>query len=498
MDEANAKIVVLGDSNHGKSSLINSLNPRTIFNKTKNNKKNDDHLFFSIIEYPSSYLEYDGPDTNIYLKVWEYGNTNQEETELAYRGALFCFIVLDITSSESAITSFEKWLSIKKQYMNESFLFVIGTFADMAAQRRLDMADMCKLCAQHDGMYLEVSNFDGSNISLLRKLLGQRLSYMLTIRDKLKNNNNMNLNNDNDDIYQEKFSERKSSDDIINININPPFLEQDIIADSVGSILSSCLGIEFWPGYEAEEENLKNIGSKISSLVNQVMNDPTTLPVSPLEFPLVSSFDYNNNHEPNLDELKNMFDTMGLPLPESLNHSTNNSNNNHLNTISNTDSPSSSSSKNEIIDQKIGKGVKLRVRLPDGNPADLVIYPEYDIESQVTVFMSRFGIENNISAKNKLVEVAQVALKLEVGSKQEKLPFQVNKPQQEFIKPPQDDIKKKKVRLKLKLPNGNIENVDVQISSNDKMENIAHDVAMKYQLTADYERKIYNHLQNII
>jgi hypothetical protein len=193
---------------------------------------------------------------------------------------------------------------------------------------------------------------------------------------------------------------------------------------------------------------------------------------------------------------KNMFDTMGLPLPESLNHSTNNSNNNHLNTISNTNSPSSSS-KNEI-DQKIGKGVKLRVRLPDGNPADLVIYPEYDIESQVTVFMSRFGIENNISAKNKLVEVAQVALKLEVGSKQEKLPFQVIKPQQEFIKPPQDDIKKKKDRLKLKLPNGNIENVDVQISSNDKMENIAHDVAMKYQLTADYERKIYNHLQNII
>lgn len=484
MEEANAKIVVLGDSNHGKSSLINSLNPRTVFNKTKNNKKNDDHLFFSIIEYPSSYLEYDGPDTNIYLKVWEYGNTNQEETELAYRGALFCIIVLDITSSESAITSFEKWLTIKKEYMNESFLFVIGTFADMAAQRRLDMADMCKLCAQHDGIYLEVSNFDGSNVSLLRKLLAQRLSYMLNIRDKLKNSN-ANLNNDNDNIYQEKFSERKSSDDIINININPPFLEQDIVADSVGSILSSCLGIEFWPGYEAEEENLKNIGSKISSLVNQVMNDPTTLPSSPLEFPLVSSFDYNHNHEPNLDELKNMFETMGLPLPESLNHSNqtiHSSNTNHLTTTSN-NSPSSSTNE---IDQKIGKGVKLRVRLPDGTPADLVIYPEYDIESQVTVFMSRFGIENNNSAKNKLVEVAQVALKLEVGSKQEKIPFQVTNKSQE--------IKKKKVRLKLKLPNGNVENVDVQITSNDNMEKIAHDVAKQYQLTSDYERKIYNRL----
>lgn len=238
MEEVNAKIVVLGDSKSGKSCIINSINPHTIFNKSKNNNSvNNDHLFYSIIEYPPSCLEYDGPSTNIYLKVWEYGNTSQEECELAYRGALFCIIVVDIRSSTSSL---QKWLDIRNEFMNESFLFVIGTYCDDPTHRMIDTTDMCRLCAQHDGVYLEVSNSDGTNISLLRKLLSQRLSYMLNIRDKLKNNI---YSNDNEN---ENFSELKNDDnnDVININLNAstPFLEQDIVADSVGSILSSCLG----------------------------------------------------------------------------------------------------------------------------------------------------------------------------------------------------------------------------------------------------------------
>ena len=242
IEEANAKIVVLGNSKSGKSSLISSINPHTTFNKSKSSSSsnNNEHMFFSIIEYPSSYLEYDGPETNIYLKVWEYGNTSEEETELAYRGALMCIIVVDIRSSESLSSVFDRWLEIKEQHMNESFLFVIGTYSDETVSRMIDMTDMCKLCAQHDGIYLEVSNNDGSNILLLRKLISQRLSYMLTIRDKLKNTNT-NENN----LYQD-FSERKTNDDNDDntvINTNPSFLDQEIVADSVGSILSSCLGI---------------------------------------------------------------------------------------------------------------------------------------------------------------------------------------------------------------------------------------------------------------
>ena len=255
IEEANAKIVVLGDSKSGKSSLINSIDLHTTFNKIKNttssnnnNNSNNDHLFYSIIEYPSSCLEYEGPPTNIYLKVWEYGNTSQEDCELAYRGALFCVIVVDIrsslslSSSSSPSSSFQKWLDIRNKYMNESFLFVIGTYCDDTSHRMTDMTDMCRLCAQHDGVYLEVSNNDGTNITLLRKLLSQRLSYMLNIRDKLKNNTTSN-DNENDNVSNElKTSDSNDSRYNINSNYNTPFLEQEIVADSVGSILSSCLG----------------------------------------------------------------------------------------------------------------------------------------------------------------------------------------------------------------------------------------------------------------
>jgi len=191
------------------------------------------------------------------------------------------------------------------------------------------------------------------------------------------------------------------------------------------------------------------------------MTDPEKLPESPLDFPLVSSFDHHHNDEPNLDELKNMFETMGLALPDSLTNTASSSSNPNTTTTN-----LSASTANDNNDNRVGKGMKLRVRLPDGTPADLIIYPEYDIESQITVFMSRFGIENNATAKAKLIEVVHVALKLEVGAKKEQPPAAT---------PPSNTTtnttmnKDKKVRLKLKLPNGNVENVDLQISSTDKV-----------------------------
>ena len=197
------------------------------------------------------------------------------------------------------------------------------------------------------------------------------------------------------------------------------------------------------------------------------MTDPEKLPESPLDFPLVSSFDHHHNDEPNLDELKNMFETMGLALPDSLTNTASSSSNPNTTTTN-----LSASTANDNNDNRVGKGMKLRVRLPDGTPADLIIYPEYDIDSQITVFMSRFGIENNATAKAKLVEVVHVALKLEVGAKKEQPPAATTK---SSSTPPSNTTtnttmnKDKKVRLKLKLPNGNVENVDLQIASTDKV-----------------------------
>jgi hypothetical protein len=128
---------------------------------------------------------------SVLLKVWENSLSDRSpqftraDEELACKASFFCIITYDIRDPVTAEAVFKKWMPIKERLLPESFLFVVGSFLDQATHRKVDMKQMCKACAQKEAAYLEVSNYEGTNISLFRQLLTHRINYMLRCRQDL-------------------------------------------------------------------------------------------------------------------------------------------------------------------------------------------------------------------------------------------------------------------------------------------------------------------------
>ena len=217
-----------------------------------------------------------------------------------------------------------------------------------------------------------------------------------------------------------------------------PFLEQDLVCDSIGSILASAMGTEYWPGFEAEEENLTQIGKTLTGFLDKLTTDPKSLPKAPLDNSLLSSSSSSNTEsiwergggvegtemysipDPDFDELQHVFEVMGFTLPQTLSASaasalsetyvTYNRANEVLNGSSPGGSPLDNNSRvntNPTSHQKLTSNpstgrrtshqnqqlqqTKLKVRLPDGSAGVLIIYPGYDISDQVDAFMVQVG-----------------------------------------------------------------------------------------------------------
>jgi hypothetical protein len=157
--------------------------------------------------------------------------------------------------------------------------------------------------------------------------------------------------------------------------LHTPFLDQDIVCDSVGSILASALGIEYWPGFEVEEQNLIHIGESISELVDRIAADPKSLPEMPLEFKLQTTFDpamMSGSSElppPDMAEIK-----QGLSMPFSLLNA-------HNATPSSADLTDESYNLNRQHHHDV-LTAKLKVRLPDGTKAEMTVYDGYDVHQQ--------------------------------------------------------------------------------------------------------------------
>jgi len=440
-----AKMIVLGDARTGKSCLINSLDAhggiataggstaqRRASNSSSSATVTEDSIF-SIVEFPAHELE--DTTSSVVVKMWEHNHDlSKEEEELVFRGALFCLITLDLRSPDSANSAFNKWLKLKEAHMPESFLFVVGTYLDQSISRRVEIAELCKACAQRDAVYVEVSNLDGSNVSLLRRLLAQRINYMLRVRELVARQTPPDLTSsrhlsDNDVLEPDddgsgavgeskqggganrSASHRPSAVAAAaaarrdsSAALKTAFLEQEIVADSVGSILASCLGTEFWPGFEHEEDNLRQIGEKINEYVHRLAADPASAPSTPLEHVLhsvppplppghgvggISAPPAPAVPEPDIEELKNVFEIMGFKLPESL-----------LVTAA-----SSSSSKRPAATAM--RSTKLRVKLPSGEAADMVLYPGYHVGQQVEAFLVKHNLQDEDDVKAKLLEAAQ-------------------------------------------------------------------------------------------
>ena len=546
-----AKVIVLGDSRTGKSRLISSLDSRGSASGSRGSgTSSEDDSLFSVIEFPAHELESTTSDVN--LKMWEHTKgLSPSEEELVFRGALFCIITLDLRLPDTAKSAFNKWLSLKEAQMPESFLFVVGTFLDQSISRRVEIAELCKLCAQRDAVYLEVSNLDGSNVSLLRRLIAQRLNYMLRVRETVARQALPDLSGRDELLVDDALLDDSTADDgggageskhhgsnNVFSHLGPtaaerresalktPFLEQEIVCDSVGSILASCLGTEFWPGYEQEEENLKHIGEAINDYVHRIAADPASAPSTPLEHilhstapPLAATAQQQHaahlgtlhTRAPDIEELKHVFEVMGFRVPQSL-----------LTAAVN------AGPKRALATAM--PSTKLRVKLPDGQSADMVLYPGYHVGQQVDAFLVQHAIEENEDAKAKLVEAANkvvAALARQHDAHEDEDPehqqqHHLNHQNALLTAPPrlasgtasfaqptpggrspspntssryaQPTPKAgRKCRVRIQLPNG--ESLETVMRDNEDLVGLSKRIALQHGLTGDYQERVLQQLR---
>ena len=290
------KVIVLGDVRTGKSSLVKSLQP-AVSNQKKTYSNTDTVDVFSVIEMGPQELKFAG---NVLLKVCEYSG---RDDPIVFEGALIVIITIDLRSSDSAYSAFSRWTALRDEFMKESFLFVVGTFLDATIERRVEVQEIIKACNQSGpSHYVEVSNTDGTNISLFRAYIAHTVAEMLRGRealfDAIDNSEHENHEeffkidpsassdltteseqNKNGDASAGKLEEKL---DIV-YPVHAPFLEQNIQLGSVGTVLASSLGTEYWPGYENMKEELSQMGQITMEYVDRLGEMDAFIPSQPFE-----------------------------------------------------------------------------------------------------------------------------------------------------------------------------------------------------------------------
>jgi hypothetical protein len=502
LDAVHAKVIVLGDQSTGKSSLIANLEPPT---KTNAEDRRHDG-FFTLVEIPAEELE--STSNPVILKVWEHSRgVSKQEEELAFRGALFCIITLDIRNPETANSALNKWADLKESLASDCFLFVIGTHLDQASHRRVDLKEVCKACAKRDAVYMEISNATLSNTALLRKLLKQRLNYMLYRKEVIAHRpftpTALSAQDDSgaeDNADHQAHTHRRHDEQGHNAaeenkhgghaeephlrrlshtlytagaaghgthshhahnassahnssvhggahahhhahtrSLAVPALEPNILCDSVGSILASHLGTEFWPGLEEEGEELEKIGWKIGSFIEQLSESGvteanlTTASTALLDdaFSSQHSFHHAAPAAPSspprspgrpspharsgaplpteeyvdagysLSDLRAAFEIMGLSLPASLETASQESSQQKAATDSASARPAKAASSATTYLRK------MTVKLPDGTSADMILDLDSNIEQQIELFLLSNSLAEDDDARQKLIAIGR-------------------------------------------------------------------------------------------
>ncbi len=453
-----AKVIFLGDPSTGKSELIKNLESPS---RRSDESRHDG--FFTVIEIPPEELE--NTSSSVVLKVWKRtSGISKQEEELAFRGALFCVITLDIRNAESANSALNKWTALRDAQASESFLFVVGTHLDQASHRRVELKEICKACAKKDAIYVEVSNTTQANMSLFRKLIKQRLNYMLYRKEVIAQRpfkhaslsdipgTEENKYETRDDPQSRRFSQAMlggssahsqsahahqtaQAQPHLERNLSVPALEPNVLSDSVGSILASHLGTEFWPGLEEEGEELEQIGWKIGSFIEQLssagVNESTLATASAAlmddAFHVPQSFRQSapgappsptGKHSPrghsahslpspeeyvdsdySIADLRAAFEIMGLSLPASLDETQ------EVNQAKMTSSVGLENGARNGSTSATTYLRKMVVKLPDGTSADMILDLDSNIEQQIELFLLSNSLANDDEARQKLVGI---------------------------------------------------------------------------------------------
>jgi len=168
MERTKAKMVVLGDTNVGKSSIVN----RLVSNQFADHGCNPT-IGAAFSTHSVSLLD----QRIVTFEIWDTAGQEyyRSLTPLYYRGAHVAIIVYDITS-EKSFTSARSWVDELKVNSGPQVLIgLAGNKLDREVERRVSKTGASKFAQEHGFIFSEVSAKTGSNIVDFFKSLAEKV-----------------------------------------------------------------------------------------------------------------------------------------------------------------------------------------------------------------------------------------------------------------------------------------------------------------------------------
>jgi small GTP-binding protein len=198
------KIVIVGDSGTGKTSILNKF----ITNEYKEKERTIG------TDYGSKILIYN--ETKIKLIIWDTAGQERfaDIIKIFYKDANAVIITFDITNYHSFV-NVKKWIEkIRNGSEKNPYIIIVGTKVDMENERAVENIDMCLFFNgnNYEYDYIEVSAKDDINIKNLFDIITENLMKKNSSDNKMiaydytYMNNIINIMNIKNYVYVPKFS----------------------------------------------------------------------------------------------------------------------------------------------------------------------------------------------------------------------------------------------------------------------------------------------------